>query len=82
MIRGRVFCSPFFLLFARTDNSTALYNLPIYRTYVLWYDVNRCSKGDGEMDYKELIKNALDMVDERTLKVIYLILLKKIKASR
>lgn len=33
------------------------------------------------MDYKELIKNALDMVDERTLKIIYLILLKKIKAS-
>lgn len=31
--------------------------------------------------YKEMIMNMLDMVDERTLKIIYLILLKKIKAS-
>ena len=32
--------------------------------------------------YKEMIIEMLDMVDERTLKIIYLILLKKIKASR
>lgn len=34
------------------------------------------------MDYKEMIVRMLDKVDERTLKIVYLVLLKKIKASR
>ena len=34
------------------------------------------------MNYKEMIVRMLDMVDERTVKIIYELLIKRIKASR
>ena len=34
------------------------------------------------LDYKEMIVRMLDMVDERTVKIIYELLIKRIKASR
>lgn len=34
------------------------------------------------MDYKEMIIRMLDKMDDRTLKIVYFVLLKKIKASR
>lgn len=34
------------------------------------------------MNYKEMIISLLDMVDERTLRIIYEVLVKRIKASR
>lgn len=58
MIKGRVSALPLFFI------------VPFFGQMVL-YNPNRCSKGEMNMNYKEMIIELLDDADERILRIIY-----------
>lgn len=37
----------------------------------MWYNTNKRSKGEMNMNYKEMIMEMLDKADERVLRIIY-----------